>query len=107
MSKYLSSDKSQFSNYMVALDIYTDRSKVQASPVTVYVDIRDADAHARKMSMMLVDTGSVEIVDQARIRAVYKAGKRIAQRGMRDFYEMTEAEYAECQILCSETHVYF
>ena len=107
MPKFLSDEASAVSRQMIAMDIHTNANHPLNNPVRTYVCLMDADRYARKMSLLVPEGCQVKLEQDARIRAVYEKGERIAQSDMRDFYVMSDEEYAASKILCSVTHVYF
>lgn len=108
MPKYLSEEKNKDDLHyrMVCINVHeTDNALI--NPVSVYADVRDADKYARKLSMLVPDTGSVTIEDGARIRARYHKGERIQQTPLEHFYILTEEEITDSKIWCSKTCSYF
>lgn len=94
------------SRRMITLDLY--KTEGANCPMSVEVCLMDADRYAREFSQLVrAPGGYVRLIQDARIRAVYKAGERVQQSDMREFFALTDEEYSEGKILCSKTHEYF
>ena len=64
----------------------------------------EADAQAKKLSLVVGSAYRVRIETMARITAVYVSGERTALRNMEDFYsDLTEEQIASSKIKDSQT----
>lgn len=107
MSYYLSEQASELSRRMISVEVYRTDSST-GNGLHLQVCLMEADHTARELSKLVAAAGGrVELIDDARIRAVYQNGERIRQSDMRDHYVMSDEAYAESKILCSKQHEYF
>lgn len=77
-----------------------------ANALQVYVTRERADIDARRLSL-LVPNGHVFLNTLARVKACYKNGHRVNTFDFKDYYDnLTDEQYKNTQILCTETHKY-
>lgn len=106
MPKYLSEVKTDISRRMITMEVFQNDTVFNG--MSVEVCLMDVDRYAREFSKLVhASGGRVRLMEDARIRAVYENGHRIQQSDMRDFYGMSDEEYAESRILCVLNHVHF
>lgn len=74
------------------VEIRPARLSLGANGITFYLINTEVDKECHRLSAEMPDA-EIKVMQAARIRAVYKGGKRVTTRSMRDFYVMTEEEY--------------
>lgn len=84
--------------------IHSDNDRVNPLPCSVIRD--DADRFCKDLSKAMPGK-KIRITMHARIRAVYQDGERILTRDMRDFYLLTDEEYASTKLLDQSVGEYF
>lgn len=86
----------------VSVEMVIDGASAFSNPVHFYMTTSRVDFELKRMSLD-VPNATFKVVMHARIKAVYRGGKRIQQSDMREFYTLSDEEYKKTQIPDSRT----
>lgn len=75
------------------VSIRTPDMSEYANGIVMFIINTDVDKECHRLSKAMPEA-IIKVEQAARVRAEYKGGVRVTTRSMRDFYSMTEEEYA-------------
>lgn len=101
-----SKDEGAIERPVFEIEIDPNRDKLNLNPLGFLILRERADGDARRLSLLLPD-GRVVLKTMARVKAVYTGGQRVQTNDYRSFYDnLSDEEYENTKILCSESHTY-